>query len=245
MSPNEAANKSCDENEAPPKTKRRIDDEQIVTKCLQEQDERLIQLSDFVGEYGAYQFALTCLLFVRYVLLGLMANSGPLFTPDVVFYCELPRNEVLDIMPNISQLSKSQQELEVREEFKQVCQIDLHLYTTFAGGGGRGNAINATTIRQCTDFSYELAKDQGKTMTSEFDLVCDRDWLRSIFQSLLSAAIVIAHVICGTFSDRYGRFQAQRICLLLSLFSGLFSTFATDFWTFTLMRAICSFGDLG
>ena len=220
-----------------------------------------VQLSDFVGEHGAYQLALTSLLFVRYVLLGLMANSGPLLTPDVTFYCQLPEAEVLSIMPNISLLSARERELEIKEEFKQICQIDLHLYhnqTSLLLANSSSSRVLRTAsvsapvaklssarIRECTDFSYELAPDQGRTMTSEFDLVCDRDSLRSLFQALLSAAIVVAHVFWGTFSDRYGRFQAQRLCLLVSLLAGAMSLLTPDFWTFTLARALCSLGDLG
>lgn len=278
-----------------------------------------IQLGDFVGEYGAYQFALTLALFVRYVFLGLMANSGPLMTPDVTFYCRLPMDEIAAIMPNITLLNQTEQKLEIKEEFKRICQLDLRLYqqnyfhtsnsspTTLSsssssllantnynktidenqvasppvhlfiqlpvpvggapsagnlpvpgagganGGGGVGGVKNSSAfslhthnhIRECADFDYEIAQDQGRTMTSEFDLVCDRDWLRSLFQSLLSAAIVVAHVICGTFSDKYGRFKAQKLCLIISLLAGIWSIFALDFWTFVLARALCSFGDLG
>lgn len=230
-----------------------------------------INLNDFVGEHGGYQLAITMLLFVRYVLLGLMANSGPLMTPDVTFYCHLPMDEVLSIMPNISTLSPQEQELEIKEEFKQICQIDLHLYqnnsqlvnltntksqlktTPLIVTAGQQQVMTTTNltnsnlarIRECTDFTYQLAPDQGLTMTNDFDLVCDRDWLRSLFQSLLSASIVIAHVFWGTFSDKFGRFKAQKICLVISLLAGLLSIFAPDFWTFTLTRALCSFGDLG
>ena len=212
-----------------------------------------IQLSDFAGEHGPYQLALTVFLFVRYVFLGLMANSGPLMTPDVTFYCSLPMDEVEALMPNITMLNKTEQDIEMREEFKRICQLDLHLYqqaylnsSASLGGKLSGRKFNATNrIRECTEFTYDIAPDQGKTMTSEFDLVCERDWLRSLFQSLISAAIVVAHVFWGTFSDKYGRLRAQKICLIVSLISGSLSIFAADFWTFVLARALCSFGDLG
>lgn len=219
----------------------------------------IVQLSDFVGSYGSYQFCLTALLFTRNVFLGLMGNSGPLMTPDVTFYCQLPLAEVMSIMPNISLMTPQERDMELKEEFKRVCQLDLNLYHNFSGSYTQtkmfptlDNATDNTDLlshhqhqRECTDFTYELAQDHGRTMTSEFDLVCDRDWLRSLFQSLLSAAIVVAHVFWGTFSDKYGRFQAQRLCWLISLAAGLSSVFATEFWTFVLMRALCSFGDLG
>lgn len=231
-----------------------------------------IQLSDFVGEHGPYQLSLTLLLFIRYVFLGLMANSGSLMTPDVTFYCRLPMDEVLDIMPNISLLSPTEQELEIREEFKRTCQIDLHLYHNQSNFSPKSfkspapslieppTALLATSnnnltsistasaparIRECQDFSYELATDQGRTMTSEFDLVCERDWLRSLFQSLVSGAMTVAHVFWGTFSDKYGRYEAQRLCCIVSLLAGGLSIMAVDFWTFTVARALCSFGDLG
>lgn len=234
-----------------------------------------IQLSGFVGEHGPYQLYITLVLFLRYVFLGLMANSGPLMTPDVTFYCQLPMDEVAAIMPNITLLNQTEQELEMKEEFKRICQLDLHLYqqtyllnsTILSPGSSANNSLNlnpatggllhhqqqqqlsklgnTSNVRECTDFTYEIATDQGRTMTSEFDLVCDRDWLRSFFQSLISAAIVVAYVFWGTFSDKYGRFRAQKLCLLVSLIAGGLSIFAMDFWTFVLARALCSFGDLG
>lgn len=213
-----------------------------------------IQLSDFVGEYGPYQLSITIILFVRYVFLGLMANSGPLMTPDVTYYCKLPMEEIVAMMPNITLLNKTEQELEIKEEFKRICQFDLHLYQqTYLNSTGllpsvpSRHKFNGTVdkIRECDEFTYDIAPDQGRTMTSEFDLVCDRDYLRSLFQSLLSAAIVVAHVFWGTFSDKYGRYQAQKICLGVSLVAGGLSIIATDFWTFVIVRSICSFGDLG
>lgn len=222
-------------------------------------------MSDFVGDHGSYQLTLSLILFIRYIFLGLMANSGPLMTPDVTFYCKLPLEEVVAIMPNITSLSKVEQELEIREEFKRVCQLDLHVYLNssqlynnnktqwdkmshLSTGNSLGllRTLNSTArIRECDEFTYDIAQDQGRTMTSEFDLVCDRDNLRSLFQSLLSASIVMAHVFWGTFSDKYGRFQAQRLCLLISLCAGVLSLFARDFWSFVVTRALCSFGDLG
>lgn len=231
-----------------------------------------IQLDDLVGSYGSYQFTITLYLFVRNVFLGLMANCGPLFTPDVTFYCELPADELEAIMPNITLLNKTEQDIEAREELKRICQLDLHLYQqAYLNHTAQWAAVNKITnvsrqtppqwtaksahfwrnfnasqrYRECTDFTYDIAPDQGLTMTSEFDLVCDDDSLRSIFQSSLSVAIVIAHVFWGTYSDRHGRYAAQRFCTAISLIAGTFSVFARDFWTFTLLRALTSFGDLG
>lgn len=225
-----------------------------------------IQLSDFVGDHGSYQLFITILLFNRYILLGLMANSGSLLTPDVTFYCKLPMEEIVAIMPNITTKNQTEQEIEMKEEFKRICQLDLHLYqraylntslnqvaskaankqlnTTLAKSFG--HKFNTTNnIRECTDFTYDEAPDQGRTMTSEFDLICDRDWLRSLFQSLLSVAIVVGYVFWGTFSDKYGRFKAQKLCMIVSFLAGASSIFAPDFWTFAITRSLCSFGDLG
>lgn len=223
-----------------------------------------IQLSDFVGDHGSYQLFITILLFIRHILLGLMANSGSLLTPDVTFYCKLPMEEISAIMPNITLMNRTEQEIEIKEEFKRTCQLDLRLYqqaylnkslneagssktnTTLARSFGyKFDITTSNNIRECTDFSYDAAPDQGRTMTSEFDLVCDRDWLRSLFQSLLSVAIVIAHVFWGTFSDKYGRFKAQKYCMIVSFIAGAASIFAVDFWTFVIARSLCSFGDLG
>lgn len=204
------------------------------------------QLSDFVGNYGSYQTFITILLFVRYFLLGLMATSGTLLAPDVTFYCDLPRDEIIAIRPNITQLSLQEQEQEIREDLKKVCQLDFHLYQNQLNISTTTTTTNnQSRYRECDQFKYDKIPDQGRTLTSEFDLVCERETLRQIFQSLVSGSIVVGHVFWGTFSDRYGRFASQKLCLFISLVSGFVSIFSMDFWTFTILRSLCSFGDLG
>lgn len=200
-----------------------------------------VPLGDLVGNYGFYQAYLTILLFMRYILFGFISNSGTMLAPDVTFYCDLPMEEIVALMPNLTELGGNEKAREIDEEFKGICQLNSDLYQRPV----ELKWINNSKYRICDQFRYKIDPAQGKTMTNEFDLVCERDNLRFVYQSLISFSIVAAYVFWGTFSDRYGRFAAQRLCLLVSLLAGCISIIAADFWTFLVARSICSFGDLG
>ncbi|XP_066955192.1 organic cation transporter protein-like [Macrobrachium rosenbergii] len=58
--------------------------------------------------------------------------------------------------------------------------------------------------RQCKEWHYDNTIF-GHTMTSEFDLVCSRAYLRSIYQSIYMFGSLIAAPIGGILADKYGR----------------------------------------
>ncbi|XP_064109745.1 organic cation transporter protein-like isoform X2 [Macrobrachium nipponense] len=58
--------------------------------------------------------------------------------------------------------------------------------------------------RRCTEWRYDNTTF-GHTITSEFDLVCSRAYLRSIYQSIYMFGSLIAAPIGGILADKYGR----------------------------------------
>ncbi|KAJ8029607.1 Organic cation transporter protein [Holothuria leucospilota] len=78
---------------------------------------------------------------------------------------------------------------------------------------------------------------------AEFDLVCAKENLKEIEQSLLFAGYFIAPFIFGTISDRFGRFKAFYLSSLLSAVLGTIVVFSPSFWFFAIFRFLhgCSF----
>ncbi|XP_070561760.1 organic cation transporter protein-like [Ptychodera flava] len=68
--------------------------------------------------------------------------------------------------------------------------------------------------RQCSSWTYDLTQYKSTTVT-EWDLVCDRKWLRELAQSAVYAGMVIGCIVFGSISDRYGRWMSISSCLLL------------------------------
>lgn len=56
----------------------------------------------------------------------------------------------------------------------------------------------------CTEFEYDTSVYEN-TLTSEFNLVCDRTHLRATYQSIYMSATIFSSVIGGYIADRFGR----------------------------------------
>lgn len=178
-------------------------------------------IADIVGEYGIYQLSLTLITFIRYIGVAMMTNTGSLLAPTIDFWCDPPG----DIARSQILVSKNET---IKEYLHNRCQVEL---------------VNRQQPYKCE--SWTFSNELGVTLTDTFGLVCDREWLRSAFQSTVSVGVVVASVAWGSFSDRHGRNYTIRVCFLFSLIMGLISCFANNFLLYTAVRALCSFGDLG
>lgn len=179
-------------------------------------------IADLIGEFGLYQLSLTILTFIRYVCVAMMTNSGPLIAPTLEFWCQPPDATGIIYPKNITN----------KEDYlKDKCHID-----TFTNG--------TTNFYNCDRWKYNMS-DYGVTLTDTFDLVCDRDWLRSAFQGTVSVGVVIASIVFGSFSDEHGRKFTLNICYAISLVAGSVSVIAPNFTTYAISRSICSMSDLG
>jgi MFS family permease len=65
---------------------------------------------------------------------------------------------------------------------------------------------NATSLEQvkCTSWEFDMSLI-GKTIVSEWNLVCDRGYLSSVVESCFLAGAGLGSVTSGWISDRYGR----------------------------------------
>jgi len=193
---------------------------QQVASCDLEIDEEngRTNLATLIGEFGNYQLSLSVFSFIRYVCVAMMTNTGPLIAPTLDFRCQPPGS-----MLNSNHLAN----LTVRNE----C-----FYTTTNGSD--------SSEQKCLTWNYNTT-EYGTTLTDTFNLVCDRDWLRSLFQSTVSVGVVVASILFGSFSDQHGRKATLNICYVISLLAGSFSIYAPTFMSYAISRAICSMSDLG
>lgn len=183
-------------------------------------DNKVEGIADIVGEYGIYQLSLTIITFLRYVGVAMMTNTGSLLAPSLDYWCVLPGDIGSSVLVPENET--------LNDYLHNKCQVDL---------------INKTQPYRCEKWTF--SEDLGVTLTDTFGLVCERDWLRSAFQSTVSVGVVVASVAWGSFSDRHGRNFTIRVCFVFSLVMGLVSYLANDFLLYAAARALCSFGDLG
>lgn len=193
---------------------------QETSVVADEQSHEFATISEIIGQFGIYQFSLSMLTFMRFINVAMMTNTGPLIAPDLNYWCALPNATA----PLIAKPENSTME----EYLNKKCKVDLVDGKQYV----------------CSRWTYDTSAT-GATLTDTFNLVCERDYLRDTFQSVISVGVVLGSVVWGSFSDRHGRYMAAKISFLCSLVSGLVSIIAEDFLSFTIARSVCSFGDIG
>ncbi|KAL0880246.1 hypothetical protein ABMA27_002703 [Loxostege sticticalis] len=96
-------------------------------------------------------------------------------------------------------------------------------------------AQNATNFCPCQNPEFDTSTIVT-SITSDFQLICNKKSLSSLSQSILQVGIAAGSLFYGFVSDRYGR----RIAVLLALFSnavfGALSSFSTQLWMFIVFR---------
>ncbi|KAK2582095.1 hypothetical protein KPH14_002797 [Odynerus spinipes] len=101
--------------------------------------------------------------------------------------------------------------------------------------------------------SHELAKTEGvkpceayvydrfiykSTTTSEWNLVCDRAWLRATGDSLFMVGVMLGSMIFGALSDRFGRRPIFFLSLVIQLAGGILVAIAPEFISYVIFRLI-------
>lgn len=96
----------------------------------------------------------------------------------------------------------------------------------------------------CTEWDYDKSV-MHSTIRSQFNLVCDREYLASLSTTFFFAGFVIGCTLYGAISDRYGRLVGILTSTAHLFIFSLGAAFAQDFWTFASVRLIGGIGNGG
>ncbi|PZC84112.1 hypothetical protein B5X24_HaOG205834 [Helicoverpa armigera] len=84
-----------------------------------------------------------------------------------------------------------------------------------------------------------------KTIVTEWNLICEKSWLKDFTQTVFQFGVLIGSLLFGIASDRYGRKPTLIISVVIEIFSGMISSFLPDFWSFTFARMLVGFSNGG
>ncbi|XP_068633910.1 organic cation transporter protein-like isoform X2 [Battus philenor] len=87
----------------------------------------------------------------------------------------------------------------------------------------------------CSEFKYDRNVFH-ETIISEWDLVCDREWLKSLTQTFFMLGILVGSMVFGHLSDRFGRRLPFVAAVCLQLVSGVTTAFSVNWYMFTILR---------
>jgi len=70
----------------------------------------------------------------------------------------------------------------------------------------------------------------------QWDLICDRAYLKDLTQTAFFFGVMIGAVICSTLSDKFGRKPIFLFCQWAMVVVGVANAFAPNYLIFTILR---------
>lgn len=100
------------------------------------------------------------------------------------------------------------------------------------------------TVTKCSSWEYDHTVF-STTMIEEWDLVCDRSWLRSMSQSLYLGGMLFGSLIFPHISDKYGRRITVLLTSVLMLVFGIGCAWSPTLLLYNISRFIIALGTGG
>ncbi|KAL0830657.1 hypothetical protein ABMA28_002794 [Loxostege sticticalis] len=92
----------------------------------------------------------------------------------------------------------------------------------------------------CDDPIFDRSK-YSRTIVMEWNLICDRVWLKDLTQTFFQFGVLSGSLIFGMASDKYGRRPTLIASIVIEVFFGVMCSFLPDFWSFTIVRMAVGF----
>lgn len=83
----------------------------------------------------------------------------------------------------------------------QMSIIFLAPPTNFTCASMPDNGFDNVCYSNCTDYEYDHSIFQ-ETIISQWDLVCDKEWLKNLTQTIFMLGILVGNMVFGHLSDR-------------------------------------------
>ncbi|KAG4072079.1 hypothetical protein HA402_015578 [Bradysia odoriphaga] len=91
--------------------------------------------------------------------------------------------------------------------------------------------------------AYEF--DAHENVISEWDLVCDREYLVNVVEMCFLAGAAVGSICSGWVSDRYGRRHTLMVLILMQAVFGTAVAFSTSLSMFMALRTVLGFASMG
>lgn len=79
---------------------------------------------------------------------------------------------------------------------------------------------NVTRMTKCVEWEYNMTDNLGNTWISEWDLVCDKKYLKLVAEMIFLIGVATGGIISGMLSDKFGRKKMLFISAVFQSFFG-------------------------
>ncbi|CAI9731809.1 organic cation transporter protein-like [Octopus vulgaris] len=213
----------------PVKANKELEDTHISEKGI-------IQLLEKCSVFGPYQRGLYAYILVSKIFSIITALSMTFSTGNVPFLCYPPNFNASTIPANLTE-----------NEYLQMLRPDddqCSVYNnSFTGTYYTTPSSNSSKV-QCS-YGRKFLTEEFSTIVSEFDLVCERKWLKSTLQSVYFFGYLSGCIVFGILPDRFGRKTMLFWTLLFLIVCGLGKIFVPSLAILTILYSLQALNCMG
>ncbi|CAL7952036.1 unnamed protein product [Xylocopa violacea] len=185
-----------------------------------------------MGEFGRYQRRIYLLLCLPTISCAFHKIAGVFLSAKMNARCLLPyedpENTTYILPPQVMNASYPWDPKQ--QEWLQCYRRDIPNVNE--------TAINsAQEYRPCEAYVYDRSKYKSTT-SSEWNLVCDKAWLRATGDSLFMVGVMLGSMIFGGLSDKFGRRPIFFLSLVIQLVGGILVAVSPEFISYVIFRLI-------
>ncbi|XP_069463864.1 solute carrier family 22 member 16 [Ambystoma mexicanum] len=205
------------------------------------------RLFDHLGHFGRFQAFIYFTSVLQAVSCGIHYLASVFIAVTPKYFCNVNGNISTVLLSNSSSTS------EIHSAWNQWTSVKNYLVVQLNNGeiwelnqcsrSRRDEMFNLTydydankTIFPCSDgFLYDQTKVKSSVVT-EWDLVCEREWLAKFIQPTFMLGVLLGAVLFGDVADRMGRRPVIWFTSTGQFLFGIAVAFTSDYYSFVIVR---------
>jgi len=194
------------------------------------------KIIDDVGDFGPFQFLLIIASFLTILPGASNIPAGVFFSFHEYGRCRTPLEHTSLSHENLTELFIPQNSSYVVES------TSCKMYTTSKCGGRNVTCYteelgsNSSQLSSCHEGYVHKKTVMLETVVTEFDLVCDRSFLKKVSISLFCVGMMLGGFVAGVMADIHGKKKIWLFSLFFASISGVLCSYSTQLWMFFLCR---------
>ncbi|GFS15325.1 solute carrier family 22 member 21 [Elysia marginata] len=102
------------------------------------------------------------------------------------------------------------------------------------------DTLNVCTVNSTVCWQY-MFRGSANSVVSQWNLVCDRKWIKPVITSVQMAGVLVGAVLAGHLGDMFGRKRTNFGFFLLHMFLNVIAGFSTSWEMFMVLRFCIGF----